>query len=96
MPDGVPMMWAIQREWAMRMFVLMFAAFGLLACEGGSSNVHKTVSQPKQNIEIPCYIAEQSVTKGRRTCIYKCQDGSPESASTESQYTCPNTIFKKI
>ncbi|MFZ9122534.1 MAG: hypothetical protein ACO2Z5_06380 [Burkholderiaceae bacterium] len=71
--------------------------FALLGCEGApSSNVHKTVNQPKKQIDIPCYISEQSVRNGMRTCIYKCQDGSADSASTESQFTCPNTIFKRV
>jgi hypothetical protein len=59
-----------------------------------ASNVHKTVNKPK-NTEITCHLSEQSVRNNMRSCVYKCQDGSPESASTESQFGCPTTIFKK-
>lgn len=70
--------------------------FGLAGCEGAPSNVYQTVNQPKKQVELACHISEQSVKKGMRTCIYKCLDGSPESATTESQFTCPTTIFKRI
>jgi len=69
--------------------------FFLAGCDT-ASNVHKTVNQPKKNMEVTCHISEQSVRNNMRTCIYKCQDGSPETASTESQFTCPATIFKTI
>ena len=59
-----------------------------------ASNVHKTVNKPK-NTEITCHLSEQSVRNNMRSCVYKCQDGRPEAASTESQFGCPPTIFKK-
>ena len=59
-----------------------------------ASNVHKTVNKPK-NTEITCHLSEQSVRNNMRSCVYKCQDGRPEAASTESQFGCPTTIFKK-
>jgi hypothetical protein len=76
-------------------FAPVFALFVLFGCDT-ASNVHKTVNQPKKNMEVTCHISEQSVHNSMRTCIYKCQDGSPETASTESQFTCPATIFKRI
>ena len=84
----------------MRRLLLIVAAgliiAGLSGCEGAPSNVYQTVNQPKKQIEVACHISEQFVEKGIRTCIYKCLDGNPDSATTESQFTCPATIFKRI
>ena len=76
-------------------FAPLLALLILSGCDT-ASNVHKTVNQPKKDMEVTCHISEQSVRNNMRTCIYRCQDGSPETASTESQFTCPATIFKRI
>lgn len=46
--------------------------------------------------DMPCYLTEQTVKGNDRTCVYKCQDGSPEGVTTSKQFRCPNVLFKQV